>query len=500
MKGINLGDGKQLLLALVFLFPILGAGCFSPSIPGPCDGMVVPSAHGGDRYDYTASGTIGFEFTANGIQGGWEPATAHMTYLEEGRLSVEISSKTSMSLDMGGKLSEGFLAEYTANDPGSGNNKLFLEERIHTESGNLISSKKLHGDAHGPYYQDIFTRINRPPLLLAPFFWERPLAQGDTGTHDWPHTIGVPGYPQLHTLEYRVVETSMESAGCTATIWIDPGVYVYSRGESYRMVESMYLTFSESMPLPIDFKESYVRDARKDFRLILLERRPGEGDPLPPFRPTIYPNTELRLEQPVSGFLAGADGLFPTDYTEAHEVATQHPAAAEWLENRPAAQPLHVTHRMGDPGQDSIAPWGSSQNLERVVDLWSITWVDPQDGEPFSVHVYRIESIGQILAQRLEARIVTTTWDDDAVVPIDPPWVTLEELAQIHRQRFGQEPEVINCRLHKAQCNIGTHESTRFPYATLTGAGGAIDIFPGLVVWVNEGWILQDESYLPRPT
>jgi len=145
------------------------------------------------------------------------------------------------------------------------------------------------------------------------------------------------------------------------------------------------------------------------------------------------------------------------------------------LRNNPESKPWQVSHTMGSSSSS-------------VVDEWIIEWAS-SEGTGFQAVVTRTRPILPILPD--EWQVAGTPRTEVLAPRVAAFWVTLSEMARIHRLGYGENPEVLMCQLADGYCAMGTHENTGARRAGEPGGGGPQF---GLIFWLERGWAIQEQS------
>jgi hypothetical protein len=497
------------ILISVVVLSLLLSGCTTSWGQRACDGMVVQSAHAGSEFVYSGQGTIGFHFVSDGFSGIDWPDRFSVNngnpsiHLPAGAtVEVTISRQATYRIGMSGGTESVYEVGYTATRLDHGPFR-FMEEWMESQTSSLASVMKRNANllTDVPNNQEVFTKNNRTPLLFAPLFWDRPLSTGEVGVLNYPTFIALPSGTSSRDLTFEVLRTYENELVCHAEILIDPDVRVQVGGEPRRIVEKVVLVVSELEPVPIRYEEHYPDSSGMQNLLLKLEQSsPGDGARLLPYGPAwLAPLTKMEMSPPVGGFLADAEQVFPTGYMEALEAVEQNPDLRRWLNEHPEAAPLHVAHRMGAPEDEGIVISTIQQGhlLDRIVDRWEITWVDPAGGH-LMVWVTKSIKFGIEETEEISAHSVTTTWEG-GLVPVDGPWPPLQVLADLHEFHMGGRPETVSCWLAEGWCSVGTHQGTGDHYAQQGASPGGLTL-QGMIFWLEKGWLLQENSYQDEGT
>lgn len=351
-------------------------------------------------------------------------------------------------------------------------------EHVHPSTGNLVQLVRpslFHSDEHGYGSDTRFTRIDRPPAMLAGAFWNATIDTGDTGVVEYPDETAVPANVSWGEIRYEVTQTEDTPEGCQARI--DAALGPAERNDP-RI--PFTLTLREGIPLPVAYELPYPEGAPAsyaDASLALTRFDPGDGQELPSFEPTRFPDRRLPHQPLEDGFLADRDGVFPTSYDDAVQEIRSNEQAEAWFDDHPGAEPVEVDHLMGAPD-------------DRIIDAWRVVWTD-DSGEALegrAIHRYRTP------AEQFEETVVeteTTTTPHRPAAPGTDGWVPLASIVDVYEQRHGAAATFVLCDLHKPSCTVGEHARTDVGYAGTTWAG----IVTGLLVDLDRGWLLQETRY-----
>lgn len=492
------------ILVLVVLVPTL-AGCLglAPS-QSACGTVTVPRAQAGAVQLYDVEGR---EYTdvlgdpvvdwravnpdTNQDQGDLEPAPGST-------LRVSVADRPEPRLTLVGDQRQAFHATYWMNDPREPAPLPFRDVWIDAETANIVEWSNRAGRTwpDGPDADEdrdvehfsLFQRRSVPPLLLAPFFWDRPLLPGLSGNHTFPDGPFVPGQedPQMEFFDWEVetVRRGDADGRCVAEVAMEVGL----RSGSFLRVFEVEAVYADDVPLPVGWTFHFT-DGGVGIDLDLTRHEPGSGPELPRFVDVRdrdgYRPTQLARRSPRDGFFADRGGVFATDYDEALAAIRDDEEAGAWLDAHPGARPMDVEHTVGhnstDPGS---VDW-------MIVDQWSITWADPNGSGGMGATAVKRKRVP--LTNVTE--IVVSSWlDDEAPDPVPVgDWLTLDGIVTAYRARWGQEPKIIGCSLDAGFCGVGTPATMRS-----SGTGHAGDI-TGTMFWFERGWVYGEAAVVPDP-
>lgn len=476
---------SSLLLSITLLLPPL-SGCLGPLGPSsPCEGFTVPPAHAGAAYTYDANGDVWLpsllrpvvDWTAAGgadEQGG-------LTLSNGSTIQLRIAETPTPRLGSEGEKQPAYQATYVASDPDRGAGLAFTDLWIEEGSGNLLeaSHRVVKEEADGRYlHMRIFTHRSWPGLLLALDLWGHPLETGESWNRSFPegHPLPVEHQPTIN-LTYEVTAVQAAGSDCMADV---EAVFDHSGDlPGWRM----QARFSNATSLPTAFHVRELGDDgdRLQFDMRLTDHTDGLGPPLAPLDPEPVDAGLGPIAPLETGFLPEAEGILPTPWPRAYQAIQDDEEASTWLEAHPEAQPSRFDHVLG-------------ANDSRVVDRWTVEWWDGEDGS---------DTTKMTITQR--EPVLPVAEDEDITVETEakpgvqaprveqaPP---LPAFAELHRQVYGKDLEVIDCRLSELRCNLGTHSARNDPRA---GSVAAATVWSGLVVDLRDGRVIQEMSLAER--
>lgn len=450
-------------------------------------------APAGSSYVYAARGYVVLELSQGSLTVDWraaEPPSEGQQPLvlpEGSNLTLSVASTPISTLDLYGRQRQAFQVTTWAERADTGSVLPAGDQRIDATTGELVwrASRSMIAANGKVQHFATFGMRHRPGLLLAPVFWNESLHTGDRGAFTHLAQVVAGGGPvERHNATYEVAGVYLRDGVCHADIAVDPG---FPRAVS----ERIELTLTSEHSVPVRYVQVYkpsVLQAGRDFgfafenlEMSLDEVHRGLGPPLPPFEPeplvenrTVLPRA--RLDE---GFLAARGGVFPTDFDEALAAIRNESEARTWLERHPDARPTQVTHRLGRPGS-------------RVIDEWDVKWSEP-GGSGLRTTATK-ERRDLVIIEEEAIEVQTAEEGPDAYPNEVPDWPTMKALVDVHRTVYRTQPEFLQCWTSEAKCWVGTHAATGTPYVGESGTS-----IPGIVVDMDRGWVVQEQSWDPGP-
>jgi hypothetical protein len=324
-------------------------------------------------------------------------------------------------------------------------------------------------------------RVDRPPLLYSGLFWGIALSNDHEGTVFFPPEYYAPvrsgdwlgvDSPRA-SLHYSVEQMFVVDGICHADVRL---VLAGSwQGEKSRVPEVVATaTFRDGVPLPVGLDER-VGDGNEDVRsrIRMSGSQVGNQDAqLPSFRQSGYQDSRLPLTGLVNGFLAVDQQVFATSYALAAARMRDHPEFRAWDPNS-TARPLIVEHLNGN------GP---------VEDVWEILW---SNGGPQG-QLARIVAHNRTAMGESENWSLTLATEETPTTPLVlSQAVSMSGLTWLHDRVYDRPIEIIRCDFGEGTCYVSNHADSGRPYE---GTRGGAMYHPGLGVWIEQGWVMVDDS------
>ncbi len=474
------GQALWLGLPLIILASGLGAYTFLDH-GGPCEGLTLLPASGGDAYEYAATGSV--LLTSNKIIiADWNVVEGldeqgKVTLDEGSRVAITVGPEPEPALSISGEHRPSYQVSYVASDPTRGSGLHVADEWLDEENGETNDARMPSADERSDrvLHHRHFTRTGWAGLMHAPDLWNRSLAEGDSWSISYPE-----GYPNTQAQSSQAsvsftVESVWESEqGCQASVQAD-----HSFAEAS-------LTLAEEVPVPTEYE---VKVGDDGFEMALLEWERGDGSSLAPINRAEHPRSGLAPLAPLENeFLADAEGIFSTDWPAAIAAIEGDPEAQEWLDDHPNAAVTEVDLIQGDP-------------LSDIENRWTVTWwPGPEGGASMENRVTtRSDAVSEVLDDRIS---VKTSYVEKAPRPEINETVTLPSLADLHEETYGVPLETFRCKFSSppggSKCVMAPHDDIGKP--RVGGLPGAGVYFSGFVVDLRDGRVLQETSMAERLT
>lgn len=492
---------KSLGILTLLLFLSVG-GCLGNQ--PPCAGMVIDSAVAGSQFVYDAAATnVDFMSTGDLIMdwraiAGPDAEQEFLVFRNGTEMIVSIAETPAPRVDRAGQLVEALQVTYWAKDPRYDRPGDFAGEWIDVATGRSIQADMRNWywyESGLVQHQTWFGKQDRPPLLLAPMVWNRPLHTGDTFTLRIAAETFLPEpkerQDEKSALRLEVISIREKEGVCHALLagsFADPLVPPLGR-----YVHHFTIEFSSKVALPIHYKTSYEfkqdsGSTQKEMDLVLRSWKTGAGRALATFQEEKGPAPRLQQEAMVGGFLPDRDIGYATTFDEAVNAARNDSSAAQWFSEHPTGVPVHVAHAQTVSSSfDVPVPSGALQ----AGDNWKIVWSDrPNTG--FMTSITRQEWASGILPATfwVESSMVN---GDAAPRSLPSPGILVPSLRSLESASallFQESLMDFTCRLDESSCSFGKDDSSEAAQVTLGS---------GLLVWLEAGWILQESSQDPDP-
>lgn len=325
-----------------------------------------------------------------------------------------------------------------------------------------------------PLHQVRFTRDGRVAALGLSWFWKAALGDGDVIDRPYPNEQPLPIVGPGESVFQATVSTRDVAGACRADVEV-----TWGNGSGIEPLREYGYRFSwqdgDPFPETITWGRESVLEAR------LQEVLPGSG------QAAWAADHEQRVAAAASPvplvspqqFIDDGWTAFPTSLRQAVDAASAYEPYQQWAQGRDP-DPTRFKHRLGAPGTD-------------LRDQWLIEFVDGEEGYRVTVHntSHPIPVLDQG-AQGVSGG--PEPWNGAMQAPARV--LPSRNMEQAHDRLYGRAPETVECDLRADYCYVGTHDSTLRAHAGGSGGGATR---PGLVFWLSNGWLLQDDSADPAP-
>ncbi len=448
------------VLLAPFLLVVLLAGCMSAPAPtppnnagdpSPCESFAIPAIREGASYRYNASGA----FMPPAIRTDWidwralDPNTTIKPWdpLPQGSLIEYQVASTQPRMDQRGRMVPSHQVAIWIKHPS-------FDEPIHAYDQWIDNKQGIPVNVHyrssqwdqASWGDEVIktsaqlTREGYPHLLLAPQFWQKPFEPETTQSlpispeYYFPDSDPSPG--KLHAAIGSITRNTDDS--CQVKIQVDIDWPLQDRVDIEAAIAPfrMELTFWEGLSLPTRVHAIWNQDEDpQEFHLQLVSHDVGSGASLPPPRPPLPIESQLEISDTVDGLPQDATCAYETCLHDAVDAIRLHPDAILWFQQHPDA----TLHSLSF----------SQYRTEMYEHRWTVRWIE--NHAVMEAHYFRFvnSSNGQV--------IINSESSNDPQPEMVPQLVTIDALAQVHRNVFGGDPEWLICYLfHQPECGVNT--------------------------------------------
>jgi hypothetical protein len=463
---------------LAFLSPLLLllSGCtFTQDGESPAC-LAVPRARAGDSYLYDIVG-LPMSMTIKPI-GMWNAGDGLPLLPKGSTLQISIAANPLERLAYNGSFVPAYQAAYQLTHPTKGKMD-YWDDWIALDGSTIqMSTRRINVGDEGVRHLIDLSNVDKPSLLMAPIFWQ--LGLGD-GSASGAARMGLPGNPLPWSMAWTRERIVVEGGRCVTTVDLN-----YSDDTYPGPPDQAQMIFDSAISLPV---EVLAKRGPSSMELRLRAHRQGAGPEIgsPPL--TDLAGTRLALRPPVHGAPDGAP-VFPMPYAEAWQAMMEDERVQAWIQGHPDHLVAEVAHLLGAPEGPYRDGWLvhflSGNHQMRVKAAWRHSLLpDLPVGLPGKGPI-------EVLVCEETCRIPPYRPANQGLA-----WPTLDALAAIHARVYGKPAEVLYCRGYSLEvdqptlCGLGTHAGTWEPY--IDGGGGFVA--PGILVWPEKGWIMQESSW-----
>lgn len=478
-------------VAVGLVLAIVAAGCVQlPSAGTTCTGVEVPPLRGGARYTYAAEGRYQrlHDTQPSAMWEYWYPNTSRetgpITFRSGDELTIAAGSGTEQRMGILGNQHEARQVTHWVDPVEESEPAPVIDVWLDADEGTIVQDyDRVAQTLGGPMHFMHFALRQQPALLGMPLLWNHTVEVGDSATYTYlkiPGTADSPKEPRRFEYEVDAVRpVSQEPDACMARLRISLTTWdaTWDVWEGTLVVRD-----DRALPVRYTVEGRNTRDEPLDLSLQRVER--GSGEPFAAVGELpegIAPDEPgLASGPPDDGFLPRGEPVFETPYDDAVRRIRDEDEAKRWFEDHPQAQPYDVEHTVGSPN-------------ESEKEQWSIHWADAASDDRLSGIVVRYDPMFPTVQS--EYSVSVSTGSNEWTVPStdNVSWASLPAVADAFETLYGEDLEVLFCRMPKLECGLGTRESVGSSSAGHSGSVG------GLRVWFEKGWIAQSQAHGDAP-